>query len=94
MPFGNVDLSLGSGDRLTDFDELFREVQLWEILEAIIALLDDEWTGEHEGEVKLFLVHFEHPHYLFYFRLVLLQDSHLSINLVLFTAVLVVEVAV
>jgi hypothetical protein len=60
LSFGYVYLSMGCCDRLSNFKEFLREVELWEILEVVIALLNDKRAGEHKGKMELFFVHFEH----------------------------------
>ena len=91
MPLGDVDLDLGCINTLTNLDELFREVQLREVLKRLVLLLEYNWRRKQECKVDLLLENARHFTNFEQLCLVLLQNSNDSIDLTGLLLVLIVQ---
>ena len=72
---------------MSDFNELFGEIQRLKVGYLVVWSLEDERWGEEEGKVKLFFKDPKCLHNLLHLFLMLSENSDLQIDLVNFLSV-------
>ena len=72
---------------MPDFDELFSEIQRLEVSYLVVWSLENEWWGEEECKVELFLKDSEGLGNLLHLFFVLCENTKMKIDLVYFVSV-------